>query len=533
MPMAAGELHTHRDGRTAPPNPRARLSLRGLVLAILLPSATLLLVLPLQRTVHLTPFLFFLPSAVVVGWASGEAPGILAALLAGALANRFALSTAPGFETSPAGLVSTAFFSLLASSLAVGAWRLRSRADEARALAREVEERLALEQGARAEAEERERVALVLRRNELRFRSLVQALPQIVFTASPRGRLEFHNLVRVLEYSGLAEEDLSGVKKWTRLLHRDDRLTAARVRRQALATGQATSCDLRLRARDGVHRWFLVSVVPVRGAQGEIVEWFGTCTDIHAQKLAIQAQAEAVHARDVFLSVASHELKTPLTAAQLQIQSARRQLRREPGEAAANLALRLEATAKSVERLGTLVNALLDVSHVAAGKIITGREPFDLSELAARTVSRFTKTASGRGCEIGLELESGILMVGDPVRLEQVLTNLLSNAIKYGEGKPVSVRLQRPDPRHAALDVLDHGIGIALDDQVRIFEKFERAASSRYYGGLGLGLWIARQIVEASGGALRVSSTAGEGSTFTVVLPLDFDEKAPAVHSSR
>jgi PAS domain S-box-containing protein len=358
-------------------------------------------------------------------------------------------------------------------------------------------------------------------RKELRFRSLVEALPQIVVSAGPQGKMEmqFRN-PRVVEYSGLTEAELSGVKKWTGLVHRDDRAAVFRMRREVLATGQARSFDLRLRRRDGVYRWFLVSVVPLRGGRGEILEWFWTCTDIHVQKEAIQAQAEAVHARDIFLSVASHELKTPLTAAQLQIQSARRQLHYKPGDVAAtDLSLRLEATAKSVERLGTLVNTLLDVSHIASGKIVTEREPFDLSELVARTVGDYAPAASGRGCEIDLELEPGISMIGDPMRLQQVLENLLANAIKYGEGKPVSVRLRRPDAGQVSLDVVDHGIGIAPDDQVRIFEKFERAASSRHYGGLGLGLWIARQIVETSGGALRVSSAAGEGSTFTVTLP--------------
>jgi PAS domain S-box-containing protein len=529
--MAAGEQSAAAVGRDAARSAsRSRARLRGLALAVLLPIVTLLLAIPVQQKAHSARFILFIPCVLAVGWFSGAALGVLAAMLAGVLANRFVLSANAAFDTSSAGLASTAFFSLLASTLAVGTARLRVRFGETQALAREVQKRLALEHAARAEAEERERIAEMLRQNELRFRSLVRALPQVVFTVGPRGSLEFHNR-QLLDYSGLTEGDLPGVKKWTRLLHRDDRAAATRARRQAQATGQANSFDLRLRRRDGAYRWFLVSVVPFHGERGEVIEWFGTCTEIHAQKEALQAQAEAVHARDVFLSVASHELKTPLTAAQLQIQSARRQLRREPGEAAANLALRLDATAKSVERLGALVNALLDVSHVASGKIVTAYEPLDLSDLVARTVRRFVE-AGGHGCEIGRELEPGISMLGDPVRIEQVLSNLLSNAIKYGEGKPVSVRLRRSDPRHASLDVLDHGIGIAPDDQLRIFEKFERAASARHYGGLGLGLWIARQIVEASGGVLRVSSAAGEGSTFTVVLPLDREVKMPAVLSS-
>jgi PAS domain S-box-containing protein len=527
--MTGADSPAAREEVAAPLPSRAGALLSGLAAAFALPVATLVLVQPFARWVHAVPFVFFVPAVIAVGWLAGEWPGVLGALLSGVLANRFALSAGPRFDTSVAGLVSTAFFCALGALLAVGASRLRVRAAEAQALAREVAKRLELERAARAaersESDERERIAEVLRKSEERFRSLVEALPQLVFTASREGKLELHNR-QVLEYGGLSEEELSGVG-WTRLLHPEDLSIAAEARRQAISSGQPVSFDLRLRRRDGLYRWFLVSMVPLRGAGGELREWFGICTDIHAQKEAIQAQAEAVHARDVFLSVASHELKTPLTAAQLQIQSAQRQLRREPGETAAHLALRLEATGKSVERLSALVNALLDVSQVAAGKIVTQCEPFDLSELVARTVERLAEAARGRGCELGLEVEGGVSMVGDPLRIEQVLTNLLSNAIKYGEGRPVTVRLRRPNARHVALDVVDHGIGIARDDQVRIFEKFERAASARHYGGLGLGLWIARQIVEASGGALRVSSEAGEGSTFTVELPLDRDAQAP------
>jgi signal transduction histidine kinase len=119
-----------------------------------------------------------------------------------------------------------------------------------------------------------------------------------------------------------------------------------------------------------------------------------------------------------------------------------------------------------------------------------------------------------------------VSIVGDELRLEQVLTNLLSNAIKYGEGRPIEVRL-RCSSQRALLSVIDHGIGISPEDQVRIFDRFERAVNARHYSGLGLGLWIARQIVQASGGVLRVASAPGKGSTFTVDLPLEREAEAP------
>ncbi len=636
--------------------PRGLPLLARLGVAVAIPCAALLLVLPAQRIIHSVRLIFFVPAVIGVGWLAGEAPGVLAALLAGSLANRFALSTSPGFDTSFAGLASTTFFWVLTSVLAIGASRLRARDTEARALAGEVARRLELEQAARAaeraEAEERARIAEALRRSERRlrslitataqmiwtttpggdvvedspswraftgqtyeefrgwgwldalhpedyeeagrgwreavaakrlyeveyrvqrpdgaytptlargtpvlddggavvewvvansdisarvaaeraireseerFRTLVEALPQLVFTAGPDGTLDFHNR-QFLEYSGLESEDLVGVG-WTRLLHPDDIPVASEGRRRILESGQPRAFELRLRRRDGVYRWFLVSVTPLRGLDGRVTKWFGTCTDIQVQKEAAQAQAEAVHARDVFLSVASHELRTPLTAAQLQIQSALRQYRREAPEGSASaFSARLDATAASVERLGKLVNALLDVSQVAAGKFVTCRDPVDLSALVTQSVERLSDAALKSGSEVGLEVEQGVSIIGDDLRLEQMVTNLLSNAIKYGEGRPIAVRLRRSGQR-AVLSVVDRGIGISPGDQVRIFDRFERAASARHYGGLGLGLWIARQIVQASGGVLRVVSAPGRGSTFTVELPLEREAEATA-----
>jgi PAS domain S-box-containing protein len=495
--------------------PRRLPPLLGLGAAIAIPCATLLLVLPLWQLIDSVRLIFFVPAVIAVGWLAGEVPGVLAALLAGAMANRFGLSPGRGFDTSLAGLVSTAFFSGLGSLLAIGASRLRARVAESRALAREVARSLELEQAARVAA----------RAEEERFRTLVEALPQLVFTARPDGALDFHNR-RILEYSGLKSEELAGVG-WTRLLYPGDLAVASEGRRRILESGQPRAFEVRLRRRDGDYRWFLVTVEPLRGFDGGVVKWFGTCTDIQAQKEAVQAQGEAVHARDVFLSIASHELRTPLTAAQLQIQSAQRQYRREwPEGFSSSLAARLDSTAASVERLGVLVNALLDVSHVASGKLVTCRDPLDLSELVPRWAERLSDAARRGGSELGLDVERGVSIVGDELRLEQVLTNLLSNAIKYGEGRPIEVRL-RCSSQRALLSVIDHGIGISPEDQVRIFDRFERAVNARHYSGLGLGLWIARQIVQASGAVLRVASAPGKGSTFTVDLPLEREAEAP------
>ncbi|KFE68349.1 sensor histidine kinase [Hyalangium minutum] len=231
---------------------------------------------------------------------------------------------------------------------------------------------------------------------------------------------------------------------------------------------------------------------------------------------------EAVHLRDEFLGIASHELKTPLTPLRLKLQA----LQRQAGEAMAEGAQlspekvsdSLDVALRQVRKLTDLVDNLLDVARISAGRLRLDMEEVDLSSVAAELLSRFAPSAEKMGCELELHAPEPVFGRWDRLRVEQVVTNLLSNALKYGAGRPVVVRVEE-DGERARLTVQDHGIGIAEEDLERIFERFERAVSDRHYGGLGLGLYITRQIVEAFGGTVRVVSNPGEGSTFTLELP--------------
>jgi signal transduction histidine kinase len=171
------------------------------------------------------------------------------------------------------------------------------------------------------------------------------------------------------------------------------------------------------------------------------------------------------------------------------------------------------------------VEALLDVSRIAGGSLALERAPYDLSASIALAASRFRDQAARAGSALEIAVEPGVQVLGDRLRLEQAISNLLANAIRFGAGKPVRVTLLSHDDT-TILQVSDQGIGIAPGDQARIFDRFERAVSVRNFGGLGLGLWITRHIVEASGGALRVESAPGRGATFTVELPLAGREAA-------
>jgi len=221
----------------------------------------------------------------------------------------------------------------------------------------------------------------------------------------------------------------------------------------------------------------------------------------------------AVRIRDDFLSIASHELHTPLTPLKLQIE---RLQRRE--QSPTQLKDKLSVVARQVDRLSNLVRQLLDVSRITGGRLRLTPEEVDLTAVVRDTAAALQSESKQSGSTIDIHAEASVVGHWDPTRIEQITTNLLSNAIKYGQGKPILVQVSHENGT-ARLSVHDQGIGIAPEQQARIFDRFERAVSVRHYGGFGLGLWIVRQIVEASGGQVTVESQVGQGSTFTVELP--------------
>jgi signal transduction histidine kinase len=240
-------------------------------------------------------------------------------------------------------------------------------------------------------------------------------------------------------------------------------------------------------------------------------------TAVAVEKTRLYREArDAVSVRDDFLSVAGHELKTPITAALLQVQLIERQVQREPQ--LGWLSGRLATLRRQVARLQSLVDRLLDVSRVTAGRLVLEREEFDLGELAREVIERAADDASRAGSPVTLHVAEPVRGSWDRLRIDSVLTNLVSNAVKYGAGSPIEVWVGR-DGGQVQVGVRDRGIGIAPEQQARIFGKFERAVSIRHYGGFGLGLWITRQIIESHGGSIELTSAPGAGSTFLVKLP--------------
>jgi len=238
-----------------------------------------------------------------------------------------------------------------------------------------------------------------------------------------------------------------------------------------------------------------------------------------ANEALVRELREALAAREDFITLAAHELRTPLAALTLTLHGAARPRERAPDEELASLRRRLGRAERHAERLAKLVDQLLDARRVPA-EIPLQRERLDLAALAATAAAALD--ADGR---VAVQRAGPVEGSWDAARLQQVVENLVSNALKFGPGERVEVEVSR-EGAQALLSVADRGPGIAPEDRERIFGKYERAVSTRNFGGLGLGLWIVRQNVEAHGGTIHVESRPGGGSRFVVLLPCDMDNVA-------
>lgn len=364
-----------------------------------------------------------------------------------------------------------------------------------------------------------------LRRSDERFRLLVEHIQDYaIYMLDVDGRVSTWNAgaERIKNYRA---EEIIG-QHFSRFFPPEDVAAGKpqRVLEIAAREGKFEEEAWRVR-KDGTRFWASILLTALHDEKG-VLRGFAKVTRDFTQRKQTQERRElemlrdAVRARDEFLSVASHELKTPLTPLQLKLTAILRIVENNP---AATLPVErvvkdLDVARRQVRKLADLIEDLLDVSRISMGQLRLTRTPTDFTALAREVVTRYAPQAAQVGCTVTLEAPAPVPGNWDRVRLEQVLTNLLTNALKYGAGKPIHIRV-RMDSGLAILTMKDEGIGIAQEEQPRVFERFVRAVSERNYGGLGLGLFITQQIVEAHGGIVQVRSLPGEGATFTVMLP--------------
>lgn len=378
---------------------------------------------------------------------------------------------------------------------------------------------------------EQRRLQLELEGSEARFRLLGDSAPIMLWIAGRDARCTSFNK-RWLEFTGRSM-DLEIGDGWVEGIHPEDLQHCMDTYLTAFVHKLAFRMEYRLRRSDGQYRWLLDTGLPRYQPDGDFAGFIGSCIDITDFKDANEAlrvmkgqlegrvkeAGEAIQARDEFLSIASHELRTPLSALVLQLAGLQNSLPEAKVQSPnGKLTGKVEKAIKATGRLTSLVDSLLDVSRIASGRLQLQPEEHDLAEVARDLVERETDAARRAGCELRCHVEAPIRGFWDRVRLEQILENLLSNAMKYGAGNPIEVTVAAAGDA-ATIAVQDRGIGISNPDLERIFGRFERAVSVRNYGGLGLGLYITRQLVEAHGGTIRVTSEPGTGALFTVELP--------------
>jgi two-component system, chemotaxis family, CheB/CheR fusion protein len=377
---------------------------------------------------------------------------------------------------------------------------------------------------------ERKKTEEALRESETRFRELADAMPQMVWAARPDGYIDYYNR-RWYEYTGLAESH--GPESWEPILHPDDVERCVATYFACIREGNPYQIEYRFKDRQGDYRWFMGRALPIRNEQDEIVRWFGTCTDIddvkrseeereqllQSNRAALALAESANRVKDEFLATISHELRTPLNAMMGWADMLRR------GSLDESTAIHAyETIARNARLQNQLISDLLDVSRIISGKLRLEVSAVELLHVIGGAIDTVRPAADARRVEIDLVAGNDVgLVSGDAGRLQQVVWNLLSNAIKYSPmGGRVGVRLERQDS-NVAIIVHDTGEGIRADVLPHIFDRFRQAdsATTRRHGGLGLGLAIVQHLVEKHGGTVHAESGgAGQGSTFTVTLPV-------------
>ncbi len=371
---------------------------------------------------------------------------------------------------------------------------------------------------------DREASKQALKESEDELRLITEIIPQQIWTTLPTGETEYINQ-RWQEYTGVALEQIK-TQGWSSIVHPEDLPQVIQAWNDSIQTGKKYDLEARLRGEDGTYRWFLGRARPLRNEAGKIIKWYGTNTDINLikeleEKLRKQTKdlIEANRLKDEFLAIVSHELRTPLNPI-----LGWSQLIATGKLDADKTAQGIEIIQRNAKLQSQLINDLLDVSRILRGKLDLKISAINLESIIRSAIATVQLAAEAKSIQIQTELDSNVGQIsGDAGRLQQIVWNLLSNAIKFTpEAGQVTVKLKRIGTK-AEIEVQDTGQGIAADFLPYVFERFRQAesATTRKFGGLGLGLAIVRHLTEIHGGTVSVTSPGeGNGATFRVQLPL-------------
>jgi signal transduction histidine kinase/DNA-binding response OmpR family regulator len=349
----------------------------------------------------------------------------------------------------------------------------------------------------RSEIEFRKKVEGELEERAAELQSILESIPQIAFTTRADGKIEFVN-EQWLKYAPSMHE--------FPLTHPDD-VDLARQWEKTVASGEALELEIRVKKVGGqVYRYYLLRAIPIREGDA-IIKWVGTFTDIEDQK-------QAIRKKDEFISIASHELKTPLTTIKAYIQLLDRAIGAEDPTK-----MYVERTLLQVHKLDNLIVDLLDLSKIESGKLKFNKKVFNFESTLSSAIEMIRQTYPDY--RVVLKGSADVPLYGDEMRIEQVLTNYLTNAVKYSpDNKEIQIEVKLENNQRLCVRVRDFGIGIQKDHQSNIFHKFYRVeeAANRFQG-LGIGLYICAEIIRRHEGAYGVDSEPGRGSVFYFSIP--------------
>jgi two-component system CheB/CheR fusion protein len=340
------------------------------------------------------------------------------------------------------------------------------------------------------------------------FRLLANNIPQMTWTSLPDGQANFYNQ-QWYDYTRLSKLQATELA-FKEIVHPDDLALTMERYNASLASGNIFEVENRYKnGKDGSYRWHLNRAIPLRNDDGKIILWVGTATDIEDQKKAMEK-------KDEFIGIASHELKTPLTSLKgyLQLLGSYKK-----EELPAAVKLYVDKANSSMNKLQNLVNDLLDVSKIQAGRLEYQLQLLDVSALIGSWIENAIHIYPASNFDN--QAHEKFLIKANAERLEQVLMNLISNAVKYSpENNNVIIKTERRDDK-VRISVTDFGIGLSAGQIDRIFERFYRVEDKKFMaGGLGMGLYISDEIINAHNGKIGVDSEPGKGSTFYFDLPL-------------
>jgi PAS domain S-box-containing protein len=356
-----------------------------------------------------------------------------------------------------------------------------------------------------------------VRESEDRFRNLADNIAQFAWMADQSGWLFWYNQ-RWFDYTGTTLEEMQGWG-WQKVHHPDYVDAVTENFRRHVEQGITWEDTFPLRGRDGTYRWFLSRAVPIRDEQGRVFRWFGTNTDITAQREAEAALRIADRRKDEFLATLAHELRNPLAPIRTSLEI----MKRANVDASAVEQSRLTMD-RQLSHLQRLVDDLLDISRITRDRLELRKERVELASVIHQAVETSRPLAEEAQHELTVDLPSEpIYLDADPVRLAQVFSNLLNNACKYTErGGKIRLKVERDGDR-VAVSVADNGIGIPPAMLPQVFEMFTQVQydSERAQGGLGIGLTLVRRLAEMHGGRIEARSDGpGQGSEFVVELPI-------------